>query len=134
MTQPTDEQQANTQKEIAHQSLLTLALTQKDVECKTNAVSDKFLVMKCGRGAGEDPFSKVKELITDFITDLINKVQLEASSEANHKSYRDDELTKAGDENVDRETQVATHSSKREAAVSQFRVLIDMIVDAPIAL
>ena len=57
----------------------------------------------------------MKESITDLITD--NKLQSEASSEANHKSYRDDELMKAGVENVDRETQVATHSSKLETAV-----------------
>ena len=63
-----------------------------------------------GLGAGEDPSADVKKLITD-------------SSEANHKSYRDDELTKAGDEKVDRETQVQTHSSKLEAAVSKFNVL-----------
>ena len=64
--------------------------------------------------AGEDPFSKVKELITD----LINKLQSGATSEANHKSYRDDEFAKDSEKTTDLETQVATHSSKLEAAVS----------------
>ena len=39
-------------------------------------------------GCCEDPFAKVKELITD-------------SSEANHKSFRDDELAKASEKKVD---------------------------------
>ena len=43
--------------------------------------------------------------------------------EANHKSYRDDELAKAGTKRVDLETQVATHSSKLEAVVSKSSVL-----------
>ena len=47
--------------------------------------------MMLGAGAGEDPFARVKELITE----LINRLQSEASSEASHKSYCDDELAKA---------------------------------------
>merc|ERR1712064_222699 len=41
VTQATEEQQANTHKEFVHQSQLTLASTQKDVEYKTNEVSAK---------------------------------------------------------------------------------------------
>ena len=100
-------------------------------------------VMQCVPDAGEDPFADVKELIADMlnklqseasseanasedpfskvrelITDLINKLQSEASSDANHKSYRDDEFAKDSEKTTDLETQVATHSSKLEAAVS----------------
>ena len=39
-------------------------------------------IMKFGVGAGVDPFVKVKGLFTD----LINRLQAEASSEASHKS------------------------------------------------
>ena len=39
------------------------------------------------------------------ITDLINRMQSERPSEAEHKSRRDDELLKAGDEKVDLETE-----------------------------
>ena len=63
-------------------------------------------VTKFGAGAGEDQFADVKELITD------NRLHSEALSGTRHKSHRDDELTKAGGEKVDLETQVATHSSK----------------------
>ena len=75
--------------------------------------------MKFGAGAGEEPFAKVNELTTD----LSNRLQLEASSQASHKSYCDDELAKANEKRADLETQVTTHSSKLEAAVSQSSAL-----------
>ena len=53
-----DEQQINTQKEFVHQSGLTLAFTQKDVECKTNEVSARSAFMKFGPGAGETRLPK----------------------------------------------------------------------------
>ena len=142
MTQTTDEQQANTQKEFAHQ--LQLTLTPKDVECRTNEMSAKSAVMKFGPDpvenplgdeeklsmdvinklqseasseavAGDDLFAKGKDSIMNLITDSINRLQ----SKISHKSHRDDELPKAGDEKVDLETQVATHSCKLEATVSR---------------
>ena len=59
----------------------------------------------------------------ELITDLIHRLQSEASSEASHKSYYDDELAKAKEKKADLETQVATHFSKLEAAVSKSSVL-----------
>ena len=47
--------------------------------------------MKFGAGADGDPFMKVKDLITD----LISRLQAEASSETNQKSYCDEEMSKA---------------------------------------
>ena len=47
-----------------------------------------------GAGTGEDPFAKVKGLITC----LINRLQAEAPSEASHTSYRGE-----GDVEGDRE-------------------------------
>jgi len=44
-------------------------------------------VIKYGSSSGEDPFAKVKALITD----MIEKLQQEASSEASHKEYCDKE-------------------------------------------
>ena len=40
---------------------------------------------KFGAGAGEDPFAKAK----GFITDVIHRLQAQASSEANRKSQYD---------------------------------------------
>ena len=44
------------------------------------------VVVKFGVGAGEDPFYKVKELITDLMTYLIIKLHSEAFARACHKS------------------------------------------------
>ena len=76
-------------------------------------------IMKFGAGSGDDPFVKVKGLITD----LINRLQAEASSEASHKSYCDEETSKATEKKEDLEGDVAKHSSKLEAAVARSTVL-----------
>jgi hypothetical protein len=47
-------------------------------------------VMKFGSSAGEDPFTKVKGLISDMIA----KLESEAGSEATEKSYCDEQMTK----------------------------------------
>ena len=82
-------------------------------------------VVTLDAGAGEDPWPKQRNLITD----LINRLQSEASSEASHKSHCDDELSEANEKKVDLETQVATHSSKLEAAVSKSSVLYGEVAE-----
>ena len=72
-----------------------------------NVAEDSFA------GDGEDPFVEVKALIKD----LTNRMQSECPSEGEHKSRRDDESLKAGDEEVDLETRVAVYSCRVEAAV-----------------
>merc|ERR1719420_724442 len=47
-------------------------------------------VIRYGASAGEDPFQKVKGLITDMIA----KLESEAKSEASEKAYCDEELAK----------------------------------------
>ena len=71
--------------------------------------------MKFGAGADGDPSVKVKDLITD----LISRLQAEASSETNQKSYCDEEMSKATEKREDLEADVAKHSSKLEAAVAR---------------
>ena len=71
------------------------------------------MTRKFGLDAVEDCLIKV---ITDFTTD--NRLQSEASSEANHKPCRDDELKDVAEKKAGPETQVTTHSSELETAVS----------------
>merc|ERR1719247_609162 len=47
-------------------------------------------VMRFGAAGGEDPFAKVKSLITDMIA----KLESEAKSEATEKAYCDEEMAK----------------------------------------
>ena len=74
-------------------------------------------IMQFGAGAGDDPFVK------GLITDLINRLQAEASSETNQKSYCDEEMSKATEKKEDLKADVAKHSSKLEAAVARSIVL-----------
>ena len=74
-------------------------------------------IVKFGASAGDDPFVK------GLITDLINRLQAEASSETNQKSYCDELMLKATEKNEDLEADVAKHSSKLEAAVARSIVL-----------
>ena len=68
-------------------------------------------IMKFGAGADGDPSVKVKDLITD----LISRLQAEASFETNNKSYCDEEMSKATEKREDLEADVA----KLEAAVAR---------------
>merc|ERR1719449_421674 len=47
--------------------------------------------MKLGAAAGEDPFAKVKGLITDMIATL----EADAEADASHKAYCDKEMSEA---------------------------------------
>ena len=60
-------------------------------------------VLKFGAGAGEDPFEEVKALITD----LIERLQAEASAETSHKAYCDEEMAKSTEKKEDLEVQEA---------------------------
>ena len=78
-------------------------------------VSRISVIMKVGAGADGDPFVKVKDLITD----LISRVQAEASSETNQKSYCDEEMSKVTEKRRDLEADLAKLSSKLEAVVAR---------------
>merc|ERR1719247_798790 len=67
----------------------------------TQLASRIAAAVRYGAAAGEDPFAKVKELISNMIT----KLESEAKSESNEKDYCDDELakTKAKKEELDYE-------------------------------
>ena len=55
--------------------------------------------------------------VKDLITDLINRLQAEASSEPNQKSLCDEETSKATEKKEDLDADVAKHSSPLETAV-----------------
>ena len=85
------------------------------------------VMMKFGAGADGDPFVKVKDLITD----LISRVQAEASSVTNRKSHCDAEMSKITEKREDLEADITKHSSKLEAAVARS---IDLMNDVPVVM
>merc|ERR1740124_887362 len=76
-------------------------------------------VAKYGASAGEDPFAKIKGLITDMIA----KLEKEAEADATEKAYCDEEMGKTEAKKSDLESIVAKLSSKidRDAATSAKR-------------
>ena len=128
------------------------------VECG-QLISRMSAVMKFGPGAVEDPFVKVKQSITDvinklqreasseavagedpfahvrdLITDSINRLHSQASSEANYKPYRDDEPMNASEKKADPGNRLATCSSELEAAVSTSSVSDSEVAELPVDL
>jgi hypothetical protein len=73
-------------------------------------------VVRFGEASGEDPFAKVKGLITD----MISKLQAQAGSEATEKSFCDEQLAKTEEKKGDLEHDLSKLTSKidKNAAAS----------------
>jgi chromosome segregation ATPase len=76
-------------------------------------------VVKYGSAAGEDPFVKVKALISD----LIAKLEAEASSEADEKAYCDDQMAKTEEKKQELEFDISKLTSKIDVASSRSAAL-----------
>jgi len=72
-------------------------------------------VFRYGEGTGEDPFVKVKSLISD----LIAKLEKEASSEATEKAFCDEELAKTKAKKSDLSTEIDSLTSKIDMATAR---------------
>merc|ERR1719226_420896 len=71
-------------------------------------------VIRLGGAAGEDPFVKVKGLITD----LIAKLEAEASAAAEEKAYCDDQIAKTEEKKQELEEDIAALVSKIDKAAA----------------
>jgi len=76
-------------------------------------------VAKYGAAAGEDPFAKIKGLISDMIA----KLEKEAEADATEKAYCDEEMAKTEEKKADLEGTVAKLTAKidQDAATSAKR-------------
>lgn len=71
--------------------------------------------VRYGAAAGQDPFTKVKELIADMIT----KLEGEANSESNEKDYCDGELAKTKAKKDELNAEISKLTSKMDQAAAQ---------------
>jgi len=71
-------------------------------------------VVRYGASDGEDPFAKVKELISQ----LIDKLEAEAGAEANQKAYCDEEMKKTADKKAELTADIDKLSSKIDKAAA----------------
>jgi hypothetical protein len=72
-------------------------------------------VIRYGAAGGEDPFGKVKSLITD----MIGKLEAEAKSEATEKAYCDEELAKTEAKKGELEAEISKLTSKIDLAAAK---------------
>jgi hypothetical protein len=66
--------------------------------------------IRYGKAAGDDPFAKVKALITDMVA----KLESEAKSEANHKEYCDKELGESKSKYEELTATISKSSAKKD--------------------
>jgi len=71
-------------------------------------------VVRYGSGSGEDPFAKVRSLITDMLT----KLEEDAQADASHKVYCDEEMAKTADKKEELTNAVEKLVTKIDKAVS----------------
>merc|ERR1719331_2898092 len=70
--------------------------------------------LKYAKTSGEDPFAKVKSLITD----MISKLESDAKSEASHKEYCDKELGTTKTKMDELSASISKNSAKKDKAVA----------------
>merc|ERR1719183_694274 len=106
--------QVNSQADLAKFEAVRFV---KDLARKTKSpalaqlASRMSSAMRLGAAAGEDPFSKVKGLITDMIATL----EADAESDASHKAYCDKEMSEANAKKDD----LTAESNKLSSKIDQ---------------
>jgi hypothetical protein len=72
-------------------------------------------VLRFGSGSGEDPFAKVKGLISD----LLARLESEAGADATEKAYCDEQMAKTGAKKQELEAEMAKLTSKIDQAAAK---------------
>jgi len=76
-------------------------------------------VIRYGASAGEDPFTKVRGLITD----MISKLEGEAKNDATEKAYCDEELSKTAAKKGELDAEISKLTSKIDVSASKSAAL-----------
>jgi chromosome segregation ATPase len=82
-------------------------------------------VIRYGAQAGEDPFAKVKSMISDMLA----KLEQDAQDDATEKAYCDEEMAKTEAKKADLEGDVSVLSSKLDRATSQSAKLKEEVAE-----
>merc|ERR1712190_509197 len=80
-------------------------------------------VLRMGSTGGEDPFGKVKNLISD----MISKLEAEADAEATEKAWCDEQIAKTEEKKNDLESDIAKLTAKIDVATAKSADLKDQV-------
>lgn len=80
-------------------------------------------VIRYGASSGEDPFAKVRSLISDMIA----KLEKEAGAEANEKSYCDEEMAKTAAKKQELDYQISKLTAKIDKSAAKSASLKDSV-------
>mmetsp|Transcript_72999 Transcript_72999/g.158437 ORF Transcript_72999/g.158437 Transcript_72999/m.158437 type:complete len:708 (-) Transcript_72999:82-2205(-) len=80
--------------------------------------------MRRSAGSGQDPFMKVKEMISE----MVERLQHEAGEEANHKAYCDKEMAGTKQKIEELKYDIEKHGAKIDKAKSDSAILKDELV------
>merc|ERR1719191_2069892 len=89
----------------------------------TQLASRMASAMHLSSASGEDPFSKVKGLISE----MISRLEKEAGSDASHKAYCDKELSETGVKNDEKSAEIAKLSTKIDQMSSRSAQLKEQV-------
>merc|ERR1719321_1871934 len=84
-----------------------------------------FAMMELASSASQDPFEKVKGLITDMIAKLVS----EANAEATQKAFSDEETTKSKKEQAEKSMRSDELTSRLDTAAASKGTLLQSIKD-----
>merc|ERR1712190_110688 len=80
-------------------------------------------VMRLGSSGGDDPFAKVKGLISE----MISKLEAEADAEATEKVWCDEQIAKTEEKKNDLESDIAKLTAKIDVATAKSADLKDQV-------
>merc|ERR1712066_1126312 len=80
-------------------------------------------VMRLGTSGGDDPFAKVKGLISE----MISKLEAEADAEAQEKAWCDEQIAKTEEKKTDLESDIAKLTAKIDVASAKSADLKDQV-------
>jgi len=108
----------NTRADLAGAEVVTLVkrlAKQEHSAALAQLASRVGAILRYGASAGEDPFVKVRGLISD----MISKLEAEAHAEASEKAYCDEQIAKTEEKKSELEEDVAKLTSKINTAAAR---------------
>merc|ERR1719382_498506 len=110
--------QLRSRADLANAEVVTMVkkLAQKHHSAALAQLASRIsAVMRLGSAGGDDPFAKVKGLISE----MISKLEAEADAEAEEKAWCDEQIAKTEEKKNDLESDIARLTAKIDVATSK---------------